>query len=302
MNYSFKIQHFFLAFAFLVFVSSCNKKDSDSDKQQKEEQQIADYVKTNNISVQPTSSGLYYISEKEGTGDTPGINDIVVIRYKGWTLDGQLFDSTDSTEVNNGSFSPSFKLCGPFKFNMKVDFPGWTETLMKMKAGGKAIAIMPSILVFNDYVPRKFEFELIEVIHDISAYEKQKISNYVAAKGKSFADSTATGNFYFETITGIGTAPSSDKTVAIQYIGMLLDGRVFGHSDSGTNYSFALGANAVLPGIEEAILKMKVGGMSTIVIPYYRAYDFDVKINSYNQIVIPWYSTLVYYIQLMSVQ
>lgn len=301
MNYS-SLKGFLFVLLPVLATVSCVDLNSDSERRQQEEQQITNYIKTNNITVQPSASGLYYIPETVGTGDTPGDNDFVVVRYKGWTLDGQLFDSTDSADVQSGTILPWFKLSGPFKFSMKFNLPGWVETFKDMKAGGKAIAIMPSILTINDYIPRKYEFQLLEVIHNISAYERQKIDTFVVHHEKAIGDSTSSGIYYIETLTGTGSMPTSTSVVSVQYTGKLIDGRIFEQTATGKNLSFNIGGNQVLPGFEEAVLKMKVGGKATVVLPYYKAYGESAKVNSLNQIVIPWYSTLVFDIQLISVQ
>ena len=302
MNYSLTFQNCLLGLLALISINSCKHINNTEDKQQQENLTIANYIKKNNITVQPESSGLYYISETEGTGDTPGNNDLVVIRYKAWNLDGYLIDSTDSTDVQSNYLMPLFKLSGPLKFSMNGFIPGWDETIKKMKVGGKAIAIIPSLLTFKDYIPRKYEIQLLEIIHDIASYERQNINNYLANNGKAIADSTKSGIYYFETKAGNGVSPTNNQTITLQYVGKLIDGRVFSKTISGTNSTFVVGAKQLVPGLEEAVQKMKVGGKATVVLPYYMAYGASAQINIDNQIVVPWYSSLVYDLQLISVQ
>lgn len=295
-----KIRNLLYFFALGTLFTSCLNSMDSTDYQQMEDQKITDYISRNYPTVTPTSSGLYYISETEGTGDSPSDDDFVIIRYKGWTLDGLLFDSTDSTDQSTVPY-PWFRLFGPLKYSMKVNFPGLNETLKKMKPGGKAIAIMPSILAYQDYVPRKFEIQLVQVIHNIAAYERQLINNYVTARGASLADSTASGIYFFQTQAGSGAYPVNNQYLSIQYKGMLVDGRVFDKTSVGSDYSFTLGVTELISGFDEAVRKMQKGGKATVVIPYYRAYGAN-RNPSLGQIAIPWYSTLVFDIQLNNIQ
>ena len=298
-----KIHYLLFILTFTVLLSSCLKsEDTDAEKRQKEEQQIVNYVKTKGYNIQPSSSGLYYIPEIAGTGEAPGDSDFVVIRYRGWTLDDKLFDSTDSTDVRTNLILPWFALSGPLKFSMGVYFPGWIETFKNMRVGGKSIAIMPSILSFNDYIPRKYEFELLEVIHNNYIYEKEKISNYVTSKGKELSDSTSSGLYFFETVAGTGAAPSAGKVAYVKYTGKLIDGRVFDQFYSTKSGNFTVGANSNIEGFNEAVNLMKEGGKATVVIPYYRGYGKYYQVNELNQIVIPWSSSLVFDIELVDVQ
>jgi FKBP-type peptidyl-prolyl cis-trans isomerase FkpA len=127
--------------------------------QPKEQPAIDKYVADNKIKVKPTSSGLYYIEIKKGTGASPKESDVVKVHYTGKLLDGTVFDSS----VERGE---------PAVFPLNGVIRGWTEALQLMKIGGKATLLLPSSLAYGSngagdrippYSPLVFEVELLEI-------------------------------------------------------------------------------------------------------------------------------------------
>ncbi|MBN2891766.1 MAG: FKBP-type peptidyl-prolyl cis-trans isomerase [Bacteroidales bacterium] len=159
-----------MAIAF-VFLGACkNNEKADEkvdekvvDKQEKVEKvyTIDDYLKDNNIAVEPTSSGLYYIETEAGTGEQAKPGDIVVVHYKGTLLDGTKFDA-------------SYDRGEPFEFKLGAGevIKGWDEGIALMKVGGKATLILPSDLAYGNRAvggvipansPLLFDVELVGV-------------------------------------------------------------------------------------------------------------------------------------------
>ena len=79
-----------------------------------------------------TSSGLKYIDEIIGYGNSPEVGDMVTVHYTGTLEDGTKFDS--SVDRNQ-----------PFKFEIGVGrvIKGWDEGVLTMKIGGKRKLIIP---------------------------------------------------------------------------------------------------------------------------------------------------------------
>lgn len=73
---------------------------------------------------------------------------------------------------------------------------------------------------------------------------------------------------------GSGAEAKSGKTVTVHYVGNLqANGEKFDSSrDRGNPFSFRLGAGQVIPGWEEGIQGMKVGGIRNLIIPSQLAY------------------------------
>lgn len=124
----------------------------------KETPAMEKYITDNKISAKPTTSGLYYMETKKGSGASPKATDIVKVHYTGKLLDGTVFDSS----VERGQ---------PVEFPLNQVIPGWTEGLQLMKKGGKANLLIPSALAYGPrgsgdrippYSPLAFEVELID--------------------------------------------------------------------------------------------------------------------------------------------
>lgn len=87
--------------------------------------------------VMTLSDGLQYKVIKEGTGEKPGLNDVVKVDYAGTFLDGKEFDS-------------SFKRGEPATFPVSGVIAGWTEALQLMKAGSTWELYIPSNLAYGE--------------------------------------------------------------------------------------------------------------------------------------------------------
>jgi FKBP-type peptidyl-prolyl cis-trans isomerase FkpA len=74
---------------------------------------------------------------------------------------------------------------------------------------------------------------------------------------------TATGMYIEDVTVGTGTVADSGNQVTVRFTGWLIDGTEF---DSG-EFDFVLGAGRVIPGFEEGVLGMQVGGKRKLVIP-----------------------------------
>ncbi|HCQ30707.1 MAG TPA: peptidylprolyl isomerase [Flavobacteriales bacterium] len=128
--------------------------------QEEEQTKLQEYLTENNITAEPTQSGLYYIEEKKGTGKQAEPGKQVKVHYTGTLLDGTKFDSS----VDRGE---------PIEFVLGVGqvIPGWDEGISYMKEGGKAKLIIPSHLAYGGrqtgpippFSTLVFEVELLEV-------------------------------------------------------------------------------------------------------------------------------------------
>ena len=76
-----------------------------------------------------TESGIAYKVIKEGTGDYFTEDDVVNILYKGYRLNGEVFDESDD---------------GPMPFELTSIIPGFSEMVQLMKPGGKVTVVIPA--------------------------------------------------------------------------------------------------------------------------------------------------------------
>jgi len=112
--------------------------------------------------VVTTASGLQYKVLQEGTGVTPGPEDIVKVHYTGKTIDGNKFDS-------------SFDRGEPAQFRVSNVIRGWVEGLQLMKEGSRVMLYIPYDLAYGErgagnvikpFETLIFEVELLEVIKE----------------------------------------------------------------------------------------------------------------------------------------
>jgi FKBP-type peptidyl-prolyl cis-trans isomerase len=85
--------------------------------------------------VTTTASGLQYRVVKSGTGVSPTPNDIVNVTYRGWLIDGTVFDETPPGQT---ATFPAGQL-----------IPGWVEALQLMKEGDEWEIVLPSELGYG---------------------------------------------------------------------------------------------------------------------------------------------------------
>src|SRR6478672_3591663 len=85
-----------------------------------------------------TPSGLKYLDETVGTGDSPSTGKKVKVHYTGRLTDGKKFDSS----VDRGQ---------PFEFVIGVGqvIKGWDEGVASMKVGGKRKLYIPAALGYG---------------------------------------------------------------------------------------------------------------------------------------------------------
>ncbi len=94
--------------------------------------------KTGDKKMETTASGLQYVDEVIGTGESPQKGKSVTVHYTGWLTDGKKFDS--SRDRNE-----------PFTFTIGVGqvIPGWDEGVSGMKVGGKRKLTIPPTLGYG---------------------------------------------------------------------------------------------------------------------------------------------------------
>lgn len=113
------------------------------------------------------------------------------------------------------------------------------------------------------------------------------------------AATTPSGIRYIIQKEGNGVKPVKGKTVALNYKGMLLSGKVFDGSDfHGGPLEFQVGLGKVIPGWEETVLDMQQGEKRLVVIPPELAYgERDIGDG-----LIPGNSFLVFEMELLRIR
>jgi peptidylprolyl isomerase len=118
------------------------------------------------------------------------------------------------------------------------------------------------------------------------------------SKAPAGATVTASGLSYTDIVKGTGAAPTSGKMVTVHYTGVLENGTKFDSSvDRGQPFSFRIGAGEVIPGWDEGVISMKVGGKRKLVIPPQLGYGANGAGG-----VIPPNATLIFDVELLDVE
>ena len=162
----------------LTGVQSLEEVQAEADAKNAEAEEnemviLNQYLADNNITTEPTTSGLIFISKKEGTGKQAVAGKKIKVNYEGMFLDGKYFDtSVEEAAKANGIYNPQ-RPYGPFEFNLGQGqvIKGWDEGISMLKEGGKARLIIPSKIAYGA-APRPgapfstliFDVELIEVM------------------------------------------------------------------------------------------------------------------------------------------
>ena len=204
-----------------------------------------------------------------------------------------------ATSQDEDLFIGSSDAGGPATFALgPVDlvFPGWDEGATGMKVGGKRLLIIPADLALGetgggDIPPGAtliMEIEMTNIIEPVFMTEVDD-GDYTV---------TESGLKYYDLVEGDGAIPTEGGTVIVHYTGWLEDGTKFDSSlDRGQPFSFVLGQGMVIPGWDEGVATMKVGGKRQLVVPPDLGYG-DAGAGA----TIPPGATLIFEVELLEVQ
>lgn len=134
-------------------------------------------------------------------------------------------------------------------------------------------------------------FFIIGVPFSASVIDDQVAGGQPAAVAQSAAGQASAQ----DTVAGTGEAAKAGDTVSVNYTGKLADGTVFDSSEGKEPITFTLGSGEIIPGFEQGIIGMQVGGKRVLTIPPSLAYGPD----DYGPI--PGNSTLTFEVELVSI-
>lgn len=98
---------------------------------------IVNYAIDELIPLERSRSGLLYRILEEGEGEKLKWGDYISVHYKGYFLDGQVFDS-------------SYRRDRPLQFYIGNMIPGWNEGLQLIAPGGRIQLFVPSPLGYGE--------------------------------------------------------------------------------------------------------------------------------------------------------
>lgn len=149
----------------MIFILvSCGSENSSPDSEPLEpidytaqnEEEIKNYIQENNLDATRSDTGLYYVITEPGDGAQPTSTSNVTVVYKGYFLNGEVFDKSESEGL---------------AINLQNVIKGWTEGIAYFREGGAGVLLIPAHLGYgssnNRGIPGGsvliFEIELISV-------------------------------------------------------------------------------------------------------------------------------------------
>lgn len=133
----------------VVAFSSCNNDDNSLEKMRESELAILDeYIENTYPDSLPKGSGLYYIEEIKGAGDSlVRFGDEIQVFYATWRLDSP----TDSVLIDQSQGYLEGHRYEPLKFVVGTSavIAGLDEAATYMREGGKARLVLPSEVAYG---------------------------------------------------------------------------------------------------------------------------------------------------------
>lgn len=247
----------------------------------------ADPVQVDEGNFQETDSGLRYYVMEEGSGESPEDGQPVRMHYTVWLQDGTRLDSSLDTGEPVA-----------FAVGSGQVFPGWNEAAREMRVGDKWQVVVPPDLALGeegagDVIPPNstliLQLELLEILasgpDEPAAVDEEEYT--VTDSGLRIATLEE----------GSGDAIGEGDVAVVHYAGWLEDGTKFDSSyQRGEPFRVTVGAGQVIPGWDEGLLDMKVGGRRQLVIPPDLAYGEEGAGS-----VIPGNATLTFELELLEI-
>jgi len=285
------------------------KMQEMAELQGKEMALFTNYIKSNNVTVEADSNGIYKTTTKNGNGKSVVAGNYAKINLKFSLLDRPqpLFDSWKNTQGAGVDV-----MVGSGYFGVGLD-----NCLLSAKEGDVFTAVIPSAMAFGalgverivpPYSPLVYECAVISTTseanfraqkekeaEELKVKQKQALNKYLI-ENKITSPPDADGIFKKIETAGNGSSPVAGDKVSVNYTGYLLDGTKFDSSIGRKPFDFAVATGAVIPGWDKALSTMKVGEKSIFIIPSELAYGAQGS-----QGVIPPNAILVFEIELLSV-
>jgi peptidylprolyl isomerase len=199
------------------------------------------------------SGGLTVTDVHVGTGAKAASGDLLTMVYKGTLTNGKVFDEN----MDKATFT--------FTLGSHEVIEGWDKGLVGMKVGGERKLHIPPAMAYgnqaNGPIPASSTLNFdVKLLRIDKPGEKPKI--------------TVT-----DLVPGKGKPAKQGDSVSVYYTGTFLNGVKFDssydHKDASGKpslFTVTIGEHHVVPGFEQGLVGLKVGGKRKVVIPYQLAY------------------------------
>lgn len=279
-------------------------------RKQNDEDMLAMYYSDENNTI--TNDGLI-ITGVKGKGRAPRNGEILKINFSFVTLQGDtlldFFNREPVTVIYGDSYLGE----------------GFTEAMRYVPEGGEGHFVIPSSLAFDsegleDYIEPYTSFFLnvknidIMTVDEYEEEEKKLKDAEEAENQRRLAEEPAnmakfikehdvdvapseTGVYYLEIKTGTGDKPEEGDMVSVYYNMYNIADKLVDSNYGIEPLSFVYGSGEMVPGIDEAMGKMRVGGKATIIVPSAMGFG-DIAVDK----DLPANSIVIFDLELVEVQ
>ena len=231
-------------------------------------------------SIAPTEIPAFTITDLiVGTGDPTANGDFLTLEFTLWLYDDTQPDNKGQ-QIQTTVGNPTTYVLGS-----GLAIVGFEQGLVGMRTGGERRLIVPPALAFGAFgsgaVPPN-----ASVVFDVRLVRLDPVPPLTIT----------------DLVVGAGAEATTGATVSVEYVGWLWEptqtdakGVEFDAS-AGTPIVFVLGDGLVIPGWDQGLVGMRVGGERRLIIPPELAYG------TAGSGPIPPYSTLVFDVELVGVE
>ncbi len=271
------------------------------------------FVACNNdkIKFEKHESGLEYKIISKGEGAKVKIGDVLVLNISYESENGQkIFNSGDTDRKylrkveapkhTGGSFEDGLALLSVgdsalFRINAE-SFLKFTESYSNMPAGiEKDENIIIKLKVIEILEQKNFNEHLEERYHESHEAEMKVLENYLKNASVE-VEPTESGLYYIEELRGKGNTPIVGDVLSVNYTVKLIDGFVIETTLGRTPFTFQYGPGGTIDAWFEGLGYMRQGGKASLICPSDIAYGEEGTKD------IPPYSTLIFEVELISIQ
>ena len=261
--------------SFVVLLGSC-LKDEYQAKILDNDQEIQNYIKTKNLTVQKTDDGMYYQITPGGQTGKAQVSDLIEYYYKLTVLTGSVIDSSQTSKGQVRSL-----IAGGFGGSI------YNLPLSYLNVGDKGIFLLPSTLAYGGnstdlyaaYSCFRVDAQVVKILTQAQLLERMKTDNNMTD-----AVTTTSGLIYKKIIKNpTGKKLDYGYNGKFNYVGKF--GFNYNHYDAstssvvynsifdkGTGLTLSVNSGSFIKGFEEALLMMNEGEKIQIIIPYNLAY------------------------------
>lgn len=148
-----KFRFIIILVALILSVSACKKEDDNNNEQAAIDKALIEaYISDNQLNAQSTASGLYYVIRESGNDEHPTVYSTVTVAYKGYLLNGDVFDESLAYVKQLGLL-----------------IQGWKEGIPFIGKGGKIKLMVPSALGYGSQAKNGIPANSV-LVFDITLY------------------------------------------------------------------------------------------------------------------------------------